>query len=153
MKAIVHRIAGTVALLSIATFWMSTIISEVLLNHEAVLAVKQAIVYGLFLLVPAIAITGISGFLLGKRRNGNLTVQKKKRMRFIVANGLLVLIPCALFLNGKAAASEFDMHFYAVQFLELVVGMVQIILMSLNFRDGRTLAGKTGIHPFRSRSL
>ena len=52
------------------------------------------------------------------------------------------MIPSALFLNYKAAAGEFDVSFYAVQLVELVVGAVQITLMGMNFRDGLRLAAK-----------
>jgi hypothetical protein len=55
------------------------------------------------------------------------------------------MIPSALFLNYKAAAGEFDVSFYAVQLVELVVGAVQLTLMGMNFRDGRRLA--TGYRP------
>ena len=142
MKPILHAIAGTTAMLTIASFWTSTLVSEVFLDHSAVAAVKYAIVYGLFLLVPCMAATGGSGFALGKTRKGALLDQKKKRMAVIGANGLLVMIPAAIFLNIKAASGEFDALFYAVQVVELIIGVVQLTLMSMNFRDGLKLAGK-----------
>lgn len=83
MKPIVHAIAGTTAMLIIVGFWTATLVSEIFLDHEAVAAVKHAIVYGLFLLVPFMAATGGSGFLLGKTRKGYLLDQKKKRMAII----------------------------------------------------------------------
>lgn len=152
MKTIIHAVSATVGLLCIAVFWVSTLVSEVFLNQVAVVIVKQAIVYGLFLLVPAMAITGMSGFSMSKRRNGHLVEHKKKRMRFIAANGIFVLIPCALFLNGKAAAGEFDTIFSAVQVLELAVGAAQILLMTQNLRDGIRLAGKSRLASQESKS-
>ncbi|MBN6742095.1 hypothetical protein JKG47_16465 [Acidithiobacillus sp. MC6.1] len=145
MKPVFHAFAGTTAMLIIASFWTSTLVSELFMDHAAVAAVKQDIVYGLFLLVSCLAATGGSGFVLGKSRNGRLLDQKKKRMRIIAANGLLVMIPSALFLNAKAASGEFDVAFYAVQLVELVVGAVQFTLMGMNFRDGLRLA--TGHRP------
>jgi len=142
MKPIIHAIAGTTAMLIIAGFWTSTLISEVFLDYAAVAAVKHAIVYGLFLLVPFMAATGGSGFALGKTHKGWLLDRKKKRMAIIGANGLLVMIPAAIFLDGKAAAGEFDALFYAVQGVELIVGVVQLTLMGMNFHDGIKLAGK-----------
>jgi len=142
MKPIIHASAGTLAMLTIAVFWTSTLVSEIFLDYASVAAVKHAIVYGLFLLVPFMAATGGSGFALGKMRKGPLLDQKKKRMAIIGANGLLVMIPAAIFLNGKAAAGEFDAMFYSVQVVELVVGVVQLTLMGVNFRDGLGLAGK-----------
>lgn len=142
MKPIVHAIAGTTAMLIIVGFWTATLVSEIFLDYAAVAAVKHAIVYGLFLLVPFMAATGGSGFALGKTRKGYLLDRKKKRMAIIGTNGLLVMIPAAIFLNGKAAAGEFDALFYAVQAVELIVGVVQLALMGMNFRDGLKLAGK-----------
>jgi hypothetical protein len=144
MKPIIHAIAGTAAMLTIATFWTSTLISELFMDHATVAGVKHAIVYGLFLLVPFMAATGGSGFVLSKTRKGQLLDQKKKRMAVIGANGLLVMIPAALFLNGKAAAGEFDAFFYSVQVVELIIGVVQLTLMGMNFRDGLRLARSVG---------
>lgn len=139
MRTIIHAGAGATAMFIIASFWGATLIAELFLDHAAVAAVKQAIVYGLLLLVPCLAVTGGSGFVLGKRRPTVLVGQKRRRMKFIAANGLLVLVPAALFLNGKAVAAEFDGLFYLVQGVELMFGMVQFALMGLNFRDGLRL--------------
>src|SRR4030067_448200 len=114
MKPIAHAITGTTAMLIIASFWISTLVSEIFLNSADVAAVKHAIVYGLFLLVPFMAATGGSGIPLGKTHKGWLLDQKKKRMAIIGANGLLVMVPAAIFLNGKATTGEFDALFYAV---------------------------------------
>lgn len=143
MKPVVHAIAGTTAMLTIATSWASTLVSELFLDHAAIVTVKHSIViYGLAVLVLTMAITGSSGFALGKTHKGRLLKQKKKRMSFIGGNGLLVMIPSALFLYNKAAAGEFDEVYYMVQSVELLMGLVQLTLMALNFRDGLKLTGK-----------
>ena len=142
MKPVVHAVAGGAAMLTIASFWVATVISELFLDHAAVAAAKHAIVCGLFLLVPILVATGGSGFILARTRSGRLVTRKQMRMRFIAVNGVLVMIPAALFLNSQTAAGRFDMTFYAVQAVELLVGAVQLILMGLNFRDGRRLAGR-----------
>ena len=142
MKSILHALAGTTAMLIIAGFWSATLVSEIFLDAAAVAAVKQSIVYGLFVLVPFLAATGGSGFALSKSRQGLLVDKKRKRLAVIAGNGLLVMVPAAIFLNSKAAGAEFDSVFYAVQLLELAVGVVQLTLMGMNFRDGRKLAGK-----------
>ena len=59
----------------------------------------------------------------------------------IAGNGILLLIPSALFLASKASAGEFDTSFYLVQALELVSGGVNITLLGLNMRDGLKLKG------------
>jgi len=138
-----HLIAGLLATLTITTFFLSTILVELFASHEAVATVKKLIAFpGLFILVPAIAATGGSGFYLSKSRQGRLVDAKKKRMPFIAANGLLVLIPCAIFLNRMAAAAQFDTTFYAVQAIELLAGAVNLALMSLNIRDGLKMSGR-----------
>ena len=64
MPRIIHPLAGMVALLTIAAFWLSTAISELLLSEAAVGGVKTTIPWGFLLLVPAVAATGGSGFFL-----------------------------------------------------------------------------------------
>lgn len=79
---------------------------------------------------------------LSQSRNGRLVEAKKKRMPFIAANGLLVLVPCAILLNRWAAAGSFDVSFYIVQAVELVFGAINLALMGLNVRDGLRMAGR-----------
>ena len=61
-------------------------------------------------------------------------------MPFIAPNGLLVLIPCALFLAHRAAAGQFDATFYTVPAVELVAEGVNTTLPGLNMRDGIAMA-------------
>lgn len=67
----------------------------------------------------------------------------------IAANGILVLVPAALFLASKARAAEFDAAFYGVQALELIAGAVNIILLGLNMRDGFKMTGRFRRRPSR----
>ena len=142
MKPVLHAASGTLAMLCIASFWVSTAVSELFLDHSAVAFVKRAIVFGLFLLVPLLILTGLTGTILGKDRRESLIAKKTRRMRVVAANGLLVLVPAALVLNGMGAAGRFDAAFFAVQSVELAVGIVQMVLMGLNLRDGLRLSGK-----------
>lgn len=139
MLKIVHPVAGLIAILTIATFWLSTAISELFLSEAAVVAVKTAIPWGFLILIPALAATGGSGFVWSKGQRQGLVGAKLKRMPFIAANGLLVLIPSALFLASKARAGEFDTTFYVVQALELIAGATNITLLGLQMRDGMKL--------------
>ncbi|MBB4421847.1 hypothetical protein GGD66_000373 [Bradyrhizobium sp. CIR48] len=123
-------------LTTIATFWLSTALTELFASHASIATVKMAIPWGFLLLVPALAVTGGSGFFLAKGRRGGVIGAKIKRMPFIAGNGILLLIPAALFLAFKAKAAEFDTTFYAVQTLELLAGAMNIALLGLNMRDG-----------------
>lgn len=64
-------------------------------------------------------------------------------MQIIAANGLLILLPCAFFLAGRAQAGQFDAVFTGVQALELAAGALNIALLSLNMRHGLSLGRKT----------
>lgn len=142
MKKAIHPIAGALALVILVTFWLSTAVAEMSGSQAAVVAIKTAIPWGFPLLIPALAATGGTGFALSRGRRGGLLDAKIKRMPWIAVNGLLILIPAALFLSFKAQAGEFDMRFYAAQALELVAGATNITLLGLNMRDGLTLKGR-----------
>jgi hypothetical protein len=144
---LIHPIAGAIAILLIATFWISTAFSELFGSHAIIAAVKTAIPWGFLLLVPALAAAGGSGLALAKGRRAGLVGAKLKRMPLIAANGLLVLIPSALYLAAKAGAGELDVGFYAVQALELVAGAANITLLGLNMRDGLKMKGRLRRQP------
>ena len=142
MTKIIHPVAGALALLTIATFWVSTSLSELFGSTALVVAVKSVIPWGFLVLIPALIAAGGSGFTLAKGRRGGLVGAKIKRMPIAAANGILILIPSALFLASKAKAGEFDTLFYAVQALELAAGAVNITLLGLNMRDGLKMKGR-----------
>jgi len=142
MKTRIHAAAGIIGLLTILTFWTSTILSELFGSHETIATVKGLILYGMFILVPAMAIAGGSGALLGAGRTNRLVSAKRKRMPIIAANGLLILLPMAFILESKASAGTFDTWFYILQGIELIAGATNITLMVLNARDGVRLTGR-----------
>jgi len=149
MKRNVHAAAGVLAFLFIATFWTSTVVAELFFDHGAVTSVKVAITYAFIAFVPCMAITGATGFAMGGKSTFPILVAKRRRMPIIGANGLLVLIPAAIYLSIKAQAGEFDSMFYTVQVLELVAGATNLTLMGLNIRDGRQMSrlNRTGPPP------
>ncbi len=149
MTKTVHAIAGAFALLTILIFWLSTALSELFAETAVVTMVKTLIPWGLLILIPALMVVGLSGFRLGKKRQGPLVERKQKRMPFIAANGILILVPSAFYLSFKAQAEVFDTEFYAVQALELMAGAVNISLLGLNMRDGLRLTGKLRHRPKR----
>jgi hypothetical protein len=141
MLKIIHPVAGALTILTIATFWLSTALNELFGSRASVVAVKTAIPWGFLLLIPVLAAVAASGFALAKGRRAGAIGAKIKRMPFIAANGVLVLIPSALFLASKARAGQFDASFDAVQALELIAGATNIVLLSLNMRDGLKMKG------------
>jgi hypothetical protein len=142
MIKLVHPIAGALAMVTITTFWLSTALAELFGSQAIVIAVKTAIPWGFLLLIPALAAAGGSGLVLAEGRRAGLVGKKIKRMPLIAANGIVVLIPAALFLASKARAAEFDTGFYVLQAIELAAGAVNVTLLTLNMRDGIKMKGR-----------
>ncbi|WP_281558051.1 hypothetical protein [Thalassomonas sp. RHCl1] len=132
----IHAIAATCALLMITVFFISTLISELSGNLLYITTVKSYIFYAIWLLIPTMAIAGITGNKLAPKANSGTIGAKKKRMPFIALNGLVVLIPSAVYLKSLALTGRFDTTFYIVQGIELIAGFANITMMSLNLRDG-----------------
>ena len=143
MLPTVHKTAAGLATATIATFWLSTVVSELFLGHSEIATVKTFILYGFLILIPSMAVAGGTGFRLAKGRRAGIPGTKSKRMPIIAANGILILIPSAFYLAVKAQAGEFDTAFYTVQAVELLAGATNLFLLGLNIRDGRRMtAGK-----------
>lgn len=157
MLKIMHPVAGGIALFTISIFWLATVLADLFGSIDTVIAVKSAIPWGFLLLIPALAAAGGTGFNLSRGRRPKLITTKIKRTIACAANGLLVLVPSALFLAFKARAGDFDAAFYAVQALELVAGVINITLLGLNMRDGFKMKGRfrrpANTHPTPTRGL
>ena len=106
-----HPVAGIIAFLTILGFWLSTIAVELRGDHAEIAAVKLGILWGLLLLVPAIALAGASGFRLGGQSRNPTIVIKRKRMPLIAFNGIAILVPCAVLsaaaCQRRAVRSDF----------------------------------------------
>lgn len=140
MKTKIHGLLGTVALLCVLSFWTGTVYVEVLGNAVDIAIVKLSILKGMGILIPAMMLTGMSGFSMNWK--GPMVERKKRRMKIIAANGLLVLLPSAYFLSNRAQLGNFDVWFYGVQIVELLAGAINISLLSLNMKDGIMSARK-----------
>jgi len=143
MKSKLHAAAGALALVIIGVFWISTAITELFGDAAAIASVKRAVLYGMMLLIPAMAMAGASGLSLAKGWKSAVVARKRLRMQIVAANGLLVLLPSAYVLAGWAQAGRFDLAFGLLQTLELAAGAVNITLLSLNMRDGMKLRRPT----------
>jgi hypothetical protein len=144
MKTKIHAFAGTIGFLTILSFWTSTVYSELFGTDETIAFVKAMILNGMFILIPAMAIAGASGASLGGKRRDAPALSKKKRMPIIAANGILILLPAAFFLETQASHAVFDSWFYVVQVVELIAGAANLAMMGLNIRDGLRMTGRIG---------
>ncbi len=148
----VHPIAGGLALLTMLAFWTSTVVVELVGDRDDIVAVKDAIMWGLLVLVAAIAATGGTGFLRGGRSRNSRILAKKRRMQVVAPIGILVLVPCVLYLGLTSSPGGLGTYFYPVQAVELVAGTVNITLMSLNVRDGLRLTRRIGARRLDARA-
>ena len=135
-----HRIAGMAAGLLILTFLTVSALSELNGDPDMIRLAKTGIAWGLVALVPALMITGASGMRLGKGWKGPAIAAKKRRMAIIAANGMLILIPCALALAWLARQGETGAAFAIVQTVEFLAGGTNLVLIGLNARDGIAMA-------------
>lgn len=132
-----HLAAALLATVIVTVFCTATLTVELLGTHPQVALVKQLIVFpGLAILIPALAVTGLSGDRLAQTHGHPLVGRKMRRMRLIAGNGVLVLAPCALYLSHLASAGRFDARFVTIQGLEICAGITNVVLMALNIRDG-----------------
>ena len=138
----IHPLAGALALLTIATFWLSTAFAELFASEAVVTIVKTAIPWGFLVLIPALMAAGGSGFALAGKRRGGIIDTKIRRMPLIAANGILILIPSALFLASKAEPASSMPDSMSAQTLELAAGAANIALLGLNMRDGLKMKGR-----------
>lgn len=93
-------------------------------------------------LIPALAITGITGLKLAGRSMARPVRIKKRRMAGAAVNGVLVLTPCALVLSWLANDGTFGVWFYLTQAVELIAGPINVAPIALNIRDGLRLSGR-----------
>ncbi len=137
----VHKFFAIVSFATIVTFWTSTLIVELFFDYKSVASLKSLIVCpGLFILIPSIIITAITGNIIAKKSNKkDLIEKKKKRMPIIAIMGAVILLPSAIYLDIRASQQLFDTQFYIVQVLEVMAGGVNIILISLNIRDSKNI--------------
>lgn len=133
-----HAAAGLIAWWLIASFFIGSLLSELWGNPAWIVLVKRTIFYSMWamvLLVPLAARTGRK--LAGKSGNG-VVDGKRKRMRWIAPNGLL-LLTLGSYLYYKASQGQFDPFFRSAQLVEWAVGLTNLVLLGLMIRDGYRL--------------
>jgi hypothetical protein len=137
MFKILHATTGLLGGLTISIFFLSTLVAELAGGHDTIALVKRLIVApGLFVLIPLMAMAGMSGRRLAGPSPVGVIRSKLLRMRWIALNGGCVLVPCALALNHWASQGQFDSRFVIVQAVELLAGLGNVILVGLNAAAG-----------------
>ena len=149
-----HPIAGAVAMLAIAGLLSTVAVVELFGSTGTLIEVRLRLPWALLVLVPALAATVSSGERAAGRRRGPRLEAKRRRARWVAANGLLVLVPAVLWLAWKAGRGEIDASFAVVQGVEFVAGFANLVLLGASARDGLALSGRRPIRaPRRARAL
>ena len=138
----VHAAAAAAAFLIILGFEIVTIGTESTGKLAAIASVRLGILYVLPVLIGLLITAAATGRSLAGARPLGLVARKQRRMMLVAANGMLILVPAALFLAWKAQSGPFDTAFGVVQAAEIVFGAANMILIGLNARDGLRLTGK-----------
>lgn len=138
---IIHAGASGLALLTVLTFFTTTVITEIFGSVEQVAALKEKIFFALPLMLIAMPLLGLSGKELAGKSQAPLVQRKFKRMKLIALNGfLLIMLAASLYLTSRDL--RLDITFYLLQGAELLLGGANISLMILSVRDGMLLSGK-----------
>lgn len=131
----VHAAAGIIAFCLIGSFFMGSLISELSGNLVWIVHVKRTVFYCMWAMVLLMPLAALSGRkLAGKSRNATVE-NKRKRMRWIAPNGLL-LVTLGSYLYYKVIQQEFDALFVSAQLLEFALGLTNLLLLGLMIRDG-----------------
>lgn len=136
---LVHIIAAMIAFLTIVSFFGFSLLAEIMGNNEFIIKVKTTILYCLPILIIAMPAVAVSGNKLAGKSEHPLVLAKAKRMKFIAANGF-ILIGLAIYLYYHATNEPIDQTFLMVQVVELAFGFTNLMLMGLNIRDGFALS-------------
>jgi hypothetical protein len=141
---LLNRIASTTAFLMIASFMISSLVSEFIGNHFLIANVKRTIFYSLLLLIMCMILTAVSTKkLTSLHPNIPLYLINVKRIKLIGLNGVIFLAPLATVLNYFAHKDNLDTTFYLLQSLELICGLINIFLFIKMFIDLKKISETT----------
>ncbi|WP_240008012.1 hypothetical protein [Pseudaquidulcibacter saccharophilus] len=141
----VHKTAAIVAFLCLVSFWTLSLITEINADKAFFGFVRTYIFYTMFVMIAAIIITAVTGFKIAKKMRGPIIENKKKRMPFIGLNGAIVLLPLAIILfmySNETILKGQEGMVDTLRLIELIFGAINIILISLNIKDGLKLKRK-----------
>jgi hypothetical protein len=137
----IHTGTSALAMITVVTFFTSTLIIEFSGSVEEIAALKENIFFALPLMLVTMPLVGLSGKKLAGKSRAPLVQRKLKRMKLIAINGFM-LITLATLLYVLSRDLRLDTAFYLLQGLELLLGAVNISLMVLSVRDGMLLSGR-----------
>lgn len=139
-----HLIATIVAVMTITTFFLLSLIAEIKGDETFIKSVKAFILYALPVMILAMPTLKITGDKLAGKSQSPLILAKVKRMKFVVINGV-GLILLAIFLYYRSHYHIIDNTFLVAQIAEFGIGLVNLSLIIINARSGLQFSGKLKI--------
>jgi hypothetical protein len=136
-----HLLATSVAVLTISTFFTSSLMAEILGQELIVRTVKTGILYALPLLVAAMITLAVTGNKLAGSSRHPEVLRKQRRMKFIATNGM-ILVTLAVFLYYQATYQAIDAFFLSAQLAELALGFINLLLIGSNIKAGLKLSAR-----------
>lgn len=134
-----HIVGSLIAVITVGIFFSSSLVSEFNQQIDFTFQIKKGIFYSLPILLITMPMIGVTGNILAGNSNHPLILEKKKRMRLIGINGvLLITMACLLFYWAKN--SMYGQAFTIIQVVELLLGFSNLILLIKNFLTGRKLS-------------
>ncbi|SEH33401.1 hypothetical protein [Magnetospirillum fulvum] len=134
---LIHPLAARATLGLFVLIWGSAVAAGLFADREMLAFIKEVVVWTLFLLTPLTMLTAGTGLILGRARPGPITDRKRRRLRLIVAIGIVILLPATLVLDAMVQSDSYDATLFLVfQGIELVAGLVLLTLMGISVRDG-----------------
>lgn len=97
----IHGLAGVIGFAVILTFWVSTVLSELVGSGESIADVKTAIVWGMIILIPSLAIAGATGMAMGWHRPGRLAARKRNACPLSLETAFSFWSPPPFFFNQR----------------------------------------------------
>lgn len=136
-----HLAAAAAAVTATVLLVLAAIITTLLDAHQTV-DVRQAMLWGLLVLVPALVITAATGFGVAGSSADPRIATKKRRMSFIAGIGLLLLAPATIALYQLALRGESGAPYLVAQTVEVLASAISLALMAANIRDGLRLTAR-----------
>lgn len=133
----VHKVAGIIVLLTLVTFFLSTITIELLGDHEQIKWLKLFImIFAIGLIAPFTIIIGKTGKKVSKGHDPKLLKKKSKLFKTIQRIGPFVLAPTGIVLYFMARSDSFNTVFYTIQLIELIAQLTSIVLIIIAINTG-----------------
>lgn len=118
---------------------MASLVVEIWNSQGAIVSVKALVLQAVLFLLALLCFTTILGLSLGKMRQGNIVQAKRKRVVWLFAITIFVLLPIAYVLNEYTMQGQFNWFYIVLQTIEYAFDIICLVILGLNIRDGNTL--------------